>query len=120
MLAGAPVLAANTGGPKETVLDGATGWLREPGDVPAWTGVIDKALNEMSAEMRERMGRAGAERVRGGFDRATMARRMEGILGDLDCLGVRRPVMNAVLNFTGIGIVFWVGILTARILLPHG
>lgn len=120
MLAGAPVLAANTGGPKETVLDGATGWLREPGDVPAWTAVMDRALNETSVEMRDRMGRAGAERVRGGFDRGTMAKRVEGILGDLDCLGVKRPVMNAVLNFLGIGIVFWVGILAASVLFPQG
>lgn len=120
MLAGTPVLASDTGGPRETVLDGATGWLRDAGDVPAWTAVIDRALNETSVEMRERMGRAGVERVRGGFDRGTMARRLEGVLGDMDCLGVKRPLVNAVLNFLGIGFVFWVGILVARIFFPRG
>ena len=120
MLASTPVLASDTGGPKETVLDGATGWLRDAGDVPAWTAVIDRALNETSVEMRGRMGRAGSERVRGGFDRGTMSRRLEGILGDMDCLGARRPVVNAVLNFLGIGVVFWVGIVVARLFLSRG
>ncbi|SPO03536.1 related to mannosyltransferase alg2 [Cephalotrichum gorgonifer] len=119
MLAGVPVLASNSGGPRETVLDGATGWLRDAGDVPQWTAVMDRALNETSKGMRERMGRAGVERVKGGFDRGTMARRVEAILGDMDCLGVRRPVLSAVLNFLVIGAVFWFGILVARVLFPR-
>ncbi|MBE3047003.1 hypothetical protein IMZ48_31650 [Candidatus Bathyarchaeota archaeon] len=49
-----------------------------------------------------------------------MSRRLEGILGDMDCLGVRRPVVNAVLNFLGIGVVFWVGLLVARLFLSRG
>ncbi|KAG6015580.1 Alpha-1,3-mannosyltransferase-like protein, partial [Claviceps citrina] len=35
MLAHVPVLAANTGGPVETIADPETGWLRDPADVDA-------------------------------------------------------------------------------------
>ncbi len=41
MLSGLPVLACNTGGPTETVVEGVTGWLRPPGTSTAgpksWT-----------------------------------------------------------------------------------
>lgn len=120
MLAGVPVLASNSGGPRETVVDGATGWLRDVGDVQQWTSVLDWALNEMSQGMRERMGAAGAERVRAGFGRGSMAGRIEGILGDMDFMGVRRGVFSSVLSLLAIAVVFLVGLLTARVLFPEG
>ncbi|PKS05556.1 hypothetical protein jhhlp_008073 [Lomentospora prolificans] len=120
MLAGVPVLAANNGGPKETVLDAATGWLRDPDDVPAWTAVMDRVLNDVSAAQRERMRKAGIVRVHNSFARTTMAQRIEQILDDMEQAGPRRPpIFNAVMNFAGIAITFWLGLFVARIFVPN-
>lgn len=80
MLSGVPVLAANTGGPTETVVEAETGWLRKPGDVPEWTAVMDQVLNGLDAEALAGMGRKGAERVRDNFADTQMAERLEQIL----------------------------------------
>lgn len=79
MLSRVPVLAANTGGPRETVVDGQTGWLREPGDVAQWAEVIEQVLNKTSKGELRRMGEAGAERVRTKFGRERLAERLEEI-----------------------------------------
>ncbi|GAB1313604.1 Alpha-1,3-mannosyltransferase-like protein [Madurella fahalii] len=79
MLRGVPVLAADSGGPRETVVDAVTGWLRDPGDVEAWSEVMGRVLNDMSEDELERMGRAGQERVRERFAEGQMAERLEGI-----------------------------------------
>ncbi|KIW34211.1 hypothetical protein, variant [Cladophialophora immunda] len=70
---GLPVLASNTGGPLETIVEGETGWLRDSSKVEEWTAVINQALHELSTSDLERMGRNGRERVRGHFSRSTMA-----------------------------------------------
>lgn len=88
MLHGVPVLAANTGGPTETVLEGETGWLRGPEDTAAWTRVMDRALNGLGGEERAEMGRRGAERVRDNFADTQMAARLEDILAGAE--GPRR------------------------------
>jgi alpha-1,3/alpha-1,6-mannosyltransferase len=80
MLAGTPVLAANTGGPLETVVDGVTGWLCPPDDVEAWTVVMDKVLHEMSDAQLQKMAEAGRHRVVGEFSDVKMAERLEGII----------------------------------------
>lgn len=119
MLAGVPVLAANNGGPKETVLDAATGWLRDPTDVPAWTAVVDRVLNDIGPAQRERMRLAGIARVHNSFARTTMSQRIEQILDDMEKSGPRRPpIFNAIMNFAGIALSFWVGLLVARIFVP--
>jgi len=41
---GKPVIATNHGGPRETVIDGKTGWLVEPGNVEALSAAIQRAL----------------------------------------------------------------------------
>ncbi len=56
------VLASRLGGPAETVVPGQTGWLATPGDVDAWTAALERGLS-MSAEARDRMGRAARARV---------------------------------------------------------
>ena len=83
MLRGCPVLAADTGGPVETVVDGVTGWLRDPRDVPAWSAAMDRVLHALSAAERAEMGRAGARRVRAGFGQEKMAERLDAVLDDL-------------------------------------
>ncbi|XXG97770.1 hypothetical protein Hte_004081 [Hypoxylon texense] len=80
MLAGVPVLAADTGGPTETVVDGATGWLRSPENVAEWTEVMDKVLNELSAEELAAMSKAGVARVRDNFGDTHMAKRLDEIV----------------------------------------
>ena len=77
MLAGAPVLASDTGGPKETVLDGKTGWLRDADDVHAWAEIIDKALVGMSDSELQGMGARGRESVRQRFSKEKMAKVLE-------------------------------------------
>lgn len=80
MLAGTPVLAANTGGPLETVVDGVTGWLCPPDDVEAWTVVMNKVLHKMSDAQLQKMAEAGRQRVVREFSDVKMAERLEGII----------------------------------------
>ena len=80
MLAGVPVLATNTGGPLETVVDGKTGWLCPPTDYKAWTAVMDRVLHKMSDQDVKRMGVAGIGRVKSEFSDTKMAERLDGII----------------------------------------
>jgi alpha-1,3/alpha-1,6-mannosyltransferase len=80
MLDGVPVLAANTGGPLETVVDGKTGWHCSPDDVGKWTTIMNKVLHEMSDKELKAMGTAGIERVKQEFSDAKMAERLDGII----------------------------------------
>lgn len=77
MLAGVPVLAANSGGPLETVVDGQTGWLRPADDVGQWTEVLENVLHQLSDEQLREMGEAGRRRVRAEFSESRMAQRLE-------------------------------------------
>lgn len=80
---GVPVLAANTGGPLETVVEGQTGWLRDVKKVDQWTDVMRKVLVELSPSEIETLGRNGKNRVNSEFSRTTMARRFERVLGEI-------------------------------------
>jgi alpha-1,3/alpha-1,6-mannosyltransferase len=79
MLRGLPVLAANTGGPTETVVEGVTGWLRSPDNVDEWTAVMNKVLHQLSAEDLAKISEAGIKRVKNGFGEAQMAERLDSI-----------------------------------------
>jgi alpha-1,3/alpha-1,6-mannosyltransferase len=83
MLSGVPVLAANTGGPTETVVEGMTGWLRSPDKVDDWTAVMDKVLHHMNPDDLAKMSEAGIERVNNGFGEAQMAQRLDSIFSDM-------------------------------------
>ena len=61
MAAACPVVAADTGGAPEAVLDGETGLLVPPRDVDALTTALDRLLSD--AAMRERLGGAGRRRA---------------------------------------------------------
>lgn len=97
MLAGVPVLAANTGGPTETVLDGTTGWLRDPADTPAWTAVMHRVLNTLPPAERAAMREAGIARVRDNFADTQMARRLHDIYAALPTRPVRGGAVLAIL-----------------------
>ena len=77
MLARRPVLAAKTGGPTETVLDGTTGWLRDVDKLDEWTDVMESVLVWMSAGQLENMGEKGRRRVLEKFSQRTMAEHLD-------------------------------------------
>ncbi|KIW12228.1 hypothetical protein PV08_09504 [Exophiala spinifera] len=72
MLHGVPVLASNTGGPLETIVDGKTGWLRDVSNLEDWTEIM-RLVSTMSASDLRQLGQSGKERVREQFSRPTMA-----------------------------------------------
>lgn len=60
---GRPVLAADHGAARETVVPGETGWLVAPGDVQAWAAAMQTAILA-GPDRRARMGQTGAVRAR--------------------------------------------------------
>ena len=91
MLAGTPVLAANTGGPLETVLDGETGWLRPINKTELWTEVMQQVLHELSDTQLRDMGDSGRRRVELEFSLEKMAHRLDD---ELDAM-VKAPRARA-------------------------
>ena len=78
MLAGLPVLAANEGGPTETVVDGQTGWLRDVTDVEEWTNVMDMILNgSINDAALQKIGYQGKQRVKHLFSKEKMTSRLD-------------------------------------------
>lgn len=98
MLSGVPVLAANTGGPTETVIEGVTGWLREPEQIDEWTRVMHRVLNQMSKEELAEMTRAGVARVQDNFADTQMAERLDRILTKIEN-PTRGSMLGALLAF---------------------
>lgn len=60
---GRPVLAADHGAVKETVVDGVTGFRVPPGDLNAWTDALARLL-ALGPAGRDAMGREGQARAR--------------------------------------------------------
>jgi glycosyltransferase involved in cell wall biosynthesis len=60
---GRTVIAANHGGMVETVVDGVTGWLVEPGDADAWAQAMSNAIG-IGPGKRNEMGQVGMNRAR--------------------------------------------------------
>ena len=77
MIAGVPVLAANSGGPLETIIEGATGWLRPVEKVEEWTKVMHQALYIMSDAELQKMGQAGKHVVKTAFSQDKMAKTLD-------------------------------------------
>ena len=77
MLAGVPVLAANSGGPLETVLDGETGWLRTTDEVDQWTEIVQSVLYDISEAQLKQIGDNGRKHVEQEFSEAKMACRFD-------------------------------------------
>ncbi|ANB15239.1 GDP-Man:Man(1)GlcNAc(2)-PP-dolichol alpha-1,3-mannosyltransferase [Sugiyamaella lignohabitans] len=76
MVNGTPVLATDTGGPLETVVNGVTGWNR-PSDPTQWAKVIKYVVMVMSPEARELLSSAAKKRVKDHFSTAKMAKEFE-------------------------------------------
>jgi alpha-1,3/alpha-1,6-mannosyltransferase len=83
MQMGVPVLAANTGGPLETVEEGRTGWLRDAAKSEQWTEIMRKVIQDLTPEQRRTMGESGKKKVEREFSRTVMAERLDGVLDDM-------------------------------------
>ena len=77
MHAGLPVLAVNTGGPLETIVEGKTGWLRGSEAIGDWTAVIRRVLYDLDEAELSGMSRNGKERVEREFSLRAMGDRLE-------------------------------------------
>ncbi|KAK4167368.1 hypothetical protein QBC43DRAFT_230634 [Cladorrhinum sp. PSN259] len=104
MLKGVPVLAANNGGPTETVVEGETGWLRDPEKVEEWKIVMQGVLEEKLGG--KEMGEKGIKRVKEGFGGEKMAERLEGIFEGMDAKKVKgASEVWVVLGAVAVGVV---------------
>jgi glycosyltransferase involved in cell wall biosynthesis len=68
---GRPVVAADHGGARETVIPGVTGWLAAPGDAADWAAAIDHAISLAPDERRE-LSRNAIANVRAHFTNEVM------------------------------------------------
>ena len=68
---GRPVIATNHGGPKETVLEGETGWLVKPNDSAALASAIQRALS-ISAEERSNLAERAITHIQNNFSTTRM------------------------------------------------
>jgi len=67
-----PVIGCRSGGPEDIIVDGKTGFLTPPQDVPALANAIIRLV--MSPERRSEMGRSGRQRLIERFSHIAMAR----------------------------------------------
>jgi len=107
MLNGVPVLAANEGGPLETVVEGETGWLRDVMKVPSWTEVMQKVLVQAKSDPRSlsKMGEAGRRRVVEKFSKRKMALNLNQCFDELKTS--QRPQMFDVFAITAVASVLF-------------
>lgn len=79
---GAPVIAADHGGARETVAAGVTGWLTAPGDADALADALEAAL-AMPHERRAAMAQAARARVVQHFSKESLQKATLGVYGRL-------------------------------------
>lgn len=82
MAAGRPVIAADSGGPTETVRDGVTGFLRPP-TADAFAEALRVVVDDPAAA--DRLGAAGRERVAAHFSVQAFGERLEAIVRSSAC-----------------------------------
>lgn len=81
MASGKPVVSTRKGGPSETVDDGETGFLVDPGDAEGLAKRVILLLND--PDLRQRMGADGRARVERLFSAGTMAAQFDAALKNL-------------------------------------
>ena len=81
MACGLPVISTDRGGPKETIVDGETGYLVESGDVATFAAKVLGLLDDPA--LRDRIGEAGRRRVETCFSTAAASTAHTGIYEDL-------------------------------------
>lgn len=84
---GKPVVSTNRGGPLETLRQGETGFLLDPGDIAGFAQAVTRLLRDK--DLREKMGRAGRADVCARFSSAAMAAAYQRVIEDLLALNSR-------------------------------
>jgi alpha-1,3/alpha-1,6-mannosyltransferase len=79
MAVGTPVVACADGGPKESVLDGQTGYLCQAGDSSAFAKAMETVAG-LSDMQRRKMGDEGRKRVREFFSQASFVKQLDQII----------------------------------------
>ncbi|KAF7972970.1 hypothetical protein HWV62_10643 [Athelia sp. TMB] len=113
MICGLPVLATNTGGPTESVVDkpnkDKTGWLRAP-DAQLWAEALGEIVGLTDGERRAMSARAKTRAVEK-FGMNAMARGMEVALEEAVAMGpVPLPWSLRFLAILGLLGAFWIGL----------
>jgi colanic acid/amylovoran biosynthesis glycosyltransferase len=78
MAAGLPVIGTRSGGVNETVVDGETGILLDPGDVEGQADALYRLANDSA--LRQKLGYAGNRRVSENFSMAQEAKMLRMIM----------------------------------------
>ncbi|KAF3936192.1 hypothetical protein ABW19_dt0203361 [Dactylella cylindrospora] len=113
MLAGTPVLATNTGGPLETVLDGGvTGWLRPP-QPSQWSEILNTALFDIDEDERAALGKRAKRRVIDNFSKESMAEALQKEYDILDEVKRRQVGVLDVMMPVVVGSAIVVGVLVS-------
>jgi glycosyltransferase involved in cell wall biosynthesis len=81
MAAGRAVVASDVSGTDEVVVNGHTGLLVPPGEPSALAAAIEALVQDTG--LRERLGQAGAERVRDQFSAAAMIEHVAAVYDEL-------------------------------------
>jgi glycosyltransferase involved in cell wall biosynthesis len=81
MAHGKPVVATAVGGTPEAVVDGQTGLLVAPRDVPGLSAALERLVGD--EELRRRLGEAGRTRVEAHFSASEMCGRILEIYAEL-------------------------------------
>ena len=85
MAASLPVVATDSGGTRELVVEGETGFIVPPGDVEALASRVGLLCRD--GELRRKMGEAGRWRIVRQFTTQQMARRYESLYATLRARG---------------------------------
>ncbi|KII89397.1 glycosyltransferase family 4 protein [Plicaturopsis crispa FD-325 SS-3] len=94
MVCGVPVLATDTGGPTESIVDvegERTGWLRAP-DAALWAEALAEIV-ALSAEERAALAARSRDRARNLFGMEAMAKGLDGALREAVAMGPVRASM---------------------------
>jgi glycosyltransferase involved in cell wall biosynthesis len=76
-----PVVSTNRGGPAETIVDGLTGYLVDPDDLPALAALVMRLLADEA--LRKRIGAASRNHIERNFSAAAGAEAQRKIFDDL-------------------------------------
>jgi alpha-1,3/alpha-1,6-mannosyltransferase len=79
MAVGTPVVACADGGPKESILDGQTGYLCEPGNISAFSKAMEQVAGFTDLQ-RRKMGDEGRRRVCEFFSQASFVKQLDQII----------------------------------------
>ena len=79
---GRPVIATSHGAARETVFEGETGWLVQPGDASALVGALEDALS-LDRYARESLAARAIAQVRQDYTRELMCDRTLSVYEEL-------------------------------------